>query len=159
MIPGRVRPVVDFPKSTKRFRRPLGPGLAIGHWSKLALLSVAQPPTSTGFVFRAIYTFGDTGLGWFDVGWWPISRNQIPNMKPLNLLTAVTLILSASSLADTVAEYSPGQSGTLFGIAGSTFQAGQSFVATKSGQLAEISILLMQGGTQPTSVFVWVTGG
>ncbi len=55
---------------------------------------------------------------------------------------------------NTVAEYAPAQPLGVFGINGGSFQAGQTFNPTASGQLGEISVLLAQGGSQPTTIFV-----
>jgi len=62
--------------------------------------------------------------------------------------------LTVQPPTDTVAQYAPNQIFQTFGIAGASFQAGQTFAPTESGQLAEIAILLTQAGSRPTSVFV-----
>jgi PEP-CTERM motif-containing protein len=71
------------------------------------------------------------------------------------LIIAAMTALSLNTHADVVAEYTPSNPVTLFGIGGgSSFQAGQTFAPTESGQLADVAILLSENGGQPTSVFV-----
>jgi len=70
------------------------------------------------------------------------------------ILAACSASQSLSFGAETVAEYSPGQLLPLFGVGGGTFRAGQTFLATSSGKLTEIAVVLSENGSHPATIFM-----